>query len=95
MNTSKKLSDKRLKEIAKMRSMPDDENPELSDDDIRRFRFARESHPEWYAVKPVKQQITIKIDKDILEILKADGRGYQTRINTILREAVIEHGNKL
>ena len=44
---------------------------------------------EWYRVTPVKQQICIKIDKDVLDALKAEGKGYQTRINKILREAVL------
>jgi uncharacterized protein (DUF4415 family) len=34
---------------------------------------------------PVKQQLTIRLDADVLAWLKADGRGYQTRINRILR----------
>lgn len=43
----------------------------------------------WYRTVPVKQQISIKIDNDILEALKAEGKGYQTRINKILRDAVL------
>ncbi|MBR3600728.1 MAG: BrnA antitoxin family protein, partial [Lachnospiraceae bacterium] len=31
------------------------------------------------------------IDLDVLEALKAQGKGYQTRINSILREAVLSH----
>ena len=34
---------------------------------------------------PAKKQLTIRLDADVLEWLKADGRGYQTRINHILR----------
>ena len=34
---------------------------------------------------PSKQQLTIRLDTDILEWLKGQGRGYQTRINAILR----------
>jgi len=34
---------------------------------------------------PVKKQLTIRLDADVLAWLKADGRGYQTRINRILR----------
>ena len=34
---------------------------------------------------PVKKQLTIRIDADVLEWLKGHGRGYQTRINRILR----------
>ena len=37
---------------------------------------------------PVKKQLTIRLDADVLEWLKADGRGYQTRINHILRAAM-------
>ncbi len=62
---------------------PDDESPEITEAEAARARFAHESHPEWYRTVPVKQQISIKIDKDILEALKAEGKGYQTRINKI------------
>jgi uncharacterized protein (DUF4415 family) len=34
---------------------------------------------------PVKKQLTIRIDADVLEWLKGHGKGYQTRINRILR----------
>jgi len=33
----------------------------------------------------VKKQLTIRLDADVLAWLKAQGRGYQTRINRILR----------
>ena len=34
---------------------------------------------------PVKKQLTIRLDADVLAWLKLHGRGYQTRINRILR----------
>jgi len=34
---------------------------------------------------PVKKQLTIRIDADVLNWLRAQGKGYQTRINRILR----------
>ena len=37
---------------------------------------------------PAKKQITIRLDADVLDWLKAHGRGYQTRINRILRAAM-------
>ncbi|MFO0701165.1 MAG: BrnA antitoxin family protein [Nitrospira sp.] len=37
---------------------------------------------------PTKQQLTIRLDTDVLTWLKASGRGYQTRINRILRAAM-------
>jgi uncharacterized protein (DUF4415 family) len=32
-----------------------------------------------------KERVTVRLDPDILEWLKAQGKGYQTRINAILR----------
>lgn len=37
---------------------------------------------------PAKRQLTIRLDVDVLQWLKANGRGYQTRINRILRAAM-------
>lgn len=38
-----------------------------------------------------KSSVTIRIDKDILEWLKGQGKGYQTRINAILRAYMEAH----
>ena len=37
---------------------------------------------------PAKQQLTIRLDTDVVAWLKSNGRGYQTRINHILRAAM-------
>jgi uncharacterized protein (DUF4415 family) len=37
---------------------------------------------------PSKKQLTIRIDADVLDWLRAQGKGYQTRINRILRVAM-------
>lgn len=43
--------------------------------------------------KPTKQATTVRIDADVLLWLKSTGKGYQTRINAILREAMMrKHG---
>ena len=89
MKDTKNITVERLKEIAAIIPAPDDESPEITETEAVRDRFAHESHPEWYRTVPVKQQISIKIDKDILEALKAEGKGYQTRINKFLRDAVL------
>lgn len=36
-------------------------------------------------VPPRKQQLTIRLDSDVLAWLKNQGRGYQSRINAVLR----------
>jgi len=52
------------------------------------FTKATESWP------PAKQQLTIRLDADVLMWLKAHGRGYQTRINRILRAAMEGHSQR-
>jgi uncharacterized protein (DUF4415 family) len=46
------------------------------------FTTATEAWP------PTKQQVTVRLDADVLMWLKAHGRGYQTRLNRILRAAM-------
>ncbi len=38
--------------------------------------------------RPLKKSLTIRLDADVLAWLKAEGRGYQTRINKLLRVAM-------
>ncbi len=38
--------------------------------------------------RPVKKSLTIRIDADVLAWLRGQGKGYQTRINALLREAM-------
>ena len=40
--------------------------------------------------RPVKQQLTVRIDADVLAWLKGQGKGYQSRLNEILRSAMLE-----
>ena len=75
---------RRLTELA---AMPDEtidtsDIPELSEEmwgDGVRGRFYR----------PVKQQITARVDADVLDWLKAQGKGYQSRLNAILRREML------
>ena len=82
-----KLTNEQKAELKALDEMPDDEIdttdvPELLDwSDARRGVFYR----------PVKQQITLRLDADVVTWFKAkaqDGRGYQTDINRALRDHV-------
>ena len=75
-------------QIRALEALPDDQidttdAPEILDwSDARRGVFYR----------PVKQQITLRLDADIIAWFKAQargGRGYQTDINGALREHVL------
>jgi uncharacterized protein (DUF4415 family) len=43
--------------------------------------------------RPVKETVTVRLDADLLDWLKQGGKGYQTRMNLILR-AVMEQQRK-
>jgi uncharacterized protein (DUF4415 family) len=42
--------------------------------------------------RPVKQQVTVRLDADIIAWLRMQGKGYQTRLNQVLRAAMLEDG---
>ena|SRR5271165_830990 len=39
--------------------------------------------------RPVKKPVTMRLDTDIIDWLKVDGRGYQTKANALLRHAML------
>ncbi len=41
--------------------------------------------------RPVKQLLSVRLDADVVAWFKASGEGYQTRMNTALREYVESH----
>ena len=41
-----------------------------------------------------KQQLTVRFDQDVIEWFKAQGMGYQTRMNAVLRSFVEAHRNR-
>ena len=40
--------------------------------------------------RPIKQQLTVRVDADVLAWLKSQGKGYQSRLNDILRTAMLD-----
>ena len=71
---------RRLKEIKAIRDEDIDysEVPELGDDFFR--------HAEaWIPPEQPKEQLTVRFDADIVDWFKKQGRGYQTRMNAVLR----------
>ena len=77
----------------------DPDNPELTADDFARMRPARETHPElvedWLRrtrgkqQKPTKVLVSLRLEREVVERLRASGRGWQSRANDMLRKAVL------
>ena len=69
--------------------------PELTDEQMKKFKPWYEVHPKGndiYKVTVKKTAVSLRIDNDVLAALKNMGKGYQTRINNILRKAVSFQG---
>ena len=84
------FSDKQDAEIKRLlaKGTVPDEQLDLSDiSEITDWSHAVR-HGQFY--RPVKQQTSVRLDADVLAWLKAQGKGYQTRMNKILREAMLK-----
>jgi uncharacterized protein (DUF4415 family) len=87
LETLPPLTDAQREKLRALAARPDSEidfsdAPELTDEqwkNAERGRFYR----------PIKRQITARVDADVLEWLKAQGKGYQSRINAILRREML------
>ena len=86
------LTDERRAKLALLAKKPDSEIdysdiPALGDD----FWKNAVRNPFY---KPTKQITTVRVDSDVLLWLKGQGKGYQTRINSILRTAMVNSIHK-
>ena len=77
-----KISDK-ARELYEKRDRSLDNDPETRPLPPEKWAHAMR-RDEFF--RPIKKQVTTRIDADVLEWLKSQGEGHLTRINTILRE---------
>jgi uncharacterized protein (DUF4415 family) len=69
-----------------------DEDIDLSDaPEITPEMFAKAVVRRGLTTKPTKQQVTLRIDGDVLTWFREQGRGYQTKINALLRAYMDTH----
>ncbi|MEH1965133.1 MULTISPECIES: BrnA antitoxin family protein [unclassified Nostoc] len=69
-----------------------DEDIDLSDcPEITPELFAKAIVRRGLPASKNKAQVTLRIDSDVLEWFKSQGRGYQTQINTLLRAYMEAH----
>lgn len=80
------LALKDLEKLIKHEDIPDDQidfsdSMELTGDQLVKMK-------QGVHYRPIKKQITVRLDADVLSWLKIGGKGYQTRMNKILRHAM-------
>jgi uncharacterized protein (DUF4415 family) len=88
----------------------DEENPEITPEELRRARPAPDVLAELFGEKATQELLrrsrrgrplkneqerkvnqTLRIDPDVLEAYKQGGKGWQTRINQVLRDNMPKH----
>lgn len=84
-----KLTEAQLENLKRLAGRPDEEIdfsdiPEITD--FSGFEVGK-------LYRPVKESVTVRLDADVVHWLKQDGKGYQTRLNAILRREM-ERGKK-
>jgi len=75
---------------ARMKALATRPDSEIDTSDIpemteEQWKNAKRGH--FY--RPRKRQITARVDADVLDWLKSQGKGYQSRINAILRREML------
>lgn len=68
-------------------ALTDPDNLPLTDEELQQFRRTR-GRPQGSGKK---EQVTLRIDSEILEQFRATGNGWQTRINDALRDWIKQH----
>lgn len=77
---------RQLEELETLQAMPDDKIDYSDIPATQPEEWRNAVVGKFY--KPIKQQLTVRIDADVIAWLKTQGKGYQTRINQLLREAM-------
>jgi uncharacterized protein (DUF4415 family) len=52
---------------------------------------SRRGRPKGSTSVHSKQAVKLRLDPDLLQALRASGAGWQTRVNAILRDAILNH----
>lgn len=81
------LTAEQLETIEKVKAMPvmiDEECPELTDEELRAFYQAKEIERK----KSKKQNVTLRISPETLEVIKSYGKGYTSILSRIIETTV-------
>jgi uncharacterized protein (DUF4415 family) len=85
MNTTEKA--RIAAEIKAFKNTDFSDAPKLTKEQLAQMKPSHYRNMANY--KSIKKTINVRIDADVIEWLQRGGRGYQTRMNAILREAML------
>ena len=77
------ITKERLEEIKAFKNTDFSDCPELTDEQLSQLK------PSHYRKTANKKNVNVSLDIDIIEWLQSTGMSFQTRMNSILREAML------
>jgi uncharacterized protein (DUF4415 family) len=80
-----KPSAREIRRVAALAARPD---REIDLSDIPELDWQHPFPNPFY--RPVKKQLTVRLDADVIAWLRKQGKGYQTRMNALLRDAMLK-----
>ena len=87
LNNLPPLTEAQKAEIETLAAMPDDQIDTSDIPELGEAFWKNAVRCRFY--KPTKTATTVRVDADVLAWLKGQGKGYQTRMNAILRRAML------
>jgi len=81
------ITKERLEEIKAFKNTDFSDCPVLTEEQMKEFKPSHLRNMANY--KPIKKTVNVRLDADVIEWLQSAGKGYQTRMNAILREAML------
>lgn len=89
--TQKNTLDKSGSDFARLDKMTDEDIDYSNIPPITDEMWAKGFLRKGFKPVPRKSQLTLRIDNDVIDFFKEQGRGYQTRINQLLRAYMEAH----
>lgn len=86
------LTARQKREIQALARMPEEQIDTSDIPELPPGAWKNAVRGKWY--RPVKQAVSLRLDADVLAWLKAKGAGYQTKVNGLLRERMLEEIGK-
>ncbi len=88
MKNTLDLTSEEIKELEELKKHPVDYSdiPETLDFSKAKFKY--------YNITPKKEPITFRLDADLIAVMKGTGKGYQTKVNEILRNYFMDQSLK-
>ena len=86
------LTAREKRDLGKLAALPDDQIDTSDIPELSPEAWKNAVRGKFY--RPLKQAVSLRLDADVVAWLKKPGKGYQTRVNRILRERMLSELRK-